>query len=237
VVDNNGISMSFDNMNYSYGGANDAPYISGSGNLANSPTVAFGPNNNTQYAVAHYQNEGGFGTPDIFLEPIDWTMPFPWQIPALSPSFLPNWFQVNFNPITWVNGDYLEAISTPCNFPSDKTLVAWSEGAISDVHYKITSYGPPNGYAFRHEDPSGIPFLTKEGIQVYPNPASTFLNLNNSSESGSYKITDMPGRTLLSGALPNGLNEIDISSLASGNYIISAYRGNELTEHTTFVKE
>lgn len=60
-------------------------------------------------------------------------------------------------------------------------------------------------------------------FQIYPNPASDFLIINNNSSNFgeiNANIVDMYGRDILNFSLNNGINELNISSLAAGAYVI-----------------
>ncbi len=55
---------------------------------------------------------------------------------------------------------------------------------------------------------------------VYPNPASTTLNLN-LPEAGTWEMVDLSGRQVVAPQrYPAGVNGIDLSGLPSGNYLM-----------------
>ncbi len=71
-------------------------------------------------------------------------------------------------------------------------------------------------------------------VQVYPNPASTVLNIETNSQ-GDGKVFDIAGRAVLDISLAGAgtrLGQIEISRLPAGTYIIQMNSG----ERTTFVK-
>ena len=73
---------------------------------------------------------------------------------------------------------------------------------------------------------------------VYPNPATDLLKVSNPLADGAkYEITDMPGRTLLSGSLSAGTQTINVKSLSPGSYIISLYDGNKKDYTQVFIKQ
>ncbi len=231
------------------GGVNDATYYM-PGDIPFSPTVAFGGNNNTQYQVSHYINEYAAlgGVPNVYMEPIDW-IAFG-TIPAFSPPPVTQpYFQVNTTPIlpNFVNGNYLNAISTPCNKPADLTLCAWSFFLVnpfthcSEVYYKTSTYNPTpgsNGYAFRHTKPASVTNTIALPWQVYPNPATLSLTVNNpGTKGGRYEIIDMLGRSELQGSLQPGVQAIDISTLKPGSYIINMYQEGVRQYNSVFVKQ
>ncbi|MBK1897446.1 BspA family leucine-rich repeat surface protein [Chryseobacterium paridis] len=55
-------------------------------------------------------------------------------------------------------------------------------------------------------------------LSIYPNPAKDFIYIKNIKAPGSYKVVDMSGRILIQNLLNN--EEVDISSLTKGNYIL-----------------
>jgi spore coat protein H len=56
-------------------------------------------------------------------------------------------------------------------------------------------------------------------LQLYPNPASTRLNLNVKSGPAQLSIRDVSGRLVLQVTLASGYNQLDISSLPKGMYL------------------
>lgn len=176
------------------------------------------------------------------MEPINVNLPWSPLIPDFCPSTPGNdFYAVNLFPPMFLNGNYLNAISTPCNNTADLTLVTWAwfdPGAmISRVFYKATHYGPPNpnGYQFRQ---AGTPAATTQADwKVFPNPATTTLNIVNPGEAGRYEVTDVLGRNVLSGELAAGSQSIDVLSLMPGTYNIAMYKGNERACNQSFVKQ
>ena len=206
--------------------------------------MAYGGNGGTQYQVSHFVDAfGGLPTATVYMEPLDWM--FPTSSLFVPDNVIPTqpYFQVNSNAINFANGNVLNAISTPCNAPANKTLCAWSDnlpggisGPYSQVYYKVTPYGGLNGYQFKHAAPNSVPETETEKWNLYPNPAKTELNIEAVS-AAKYQVTDILGRTVLSGELQAGLQKIDVSRLAPGSYIITSYSDGEQQNHSTFVKQ
>jgi photosystem II stability/assembly factor-like uncharacterized protein len=71
--------------------------------------------------------------------------------------------------------------------------------------------------------------LTDESISIYPNPASEFIYISNASENRPLVISifDLAGRKILSGKMDN--NELNISELKEGTYIISVITDEKQT--------
>jgi len=137
-----------------------------------------------------------------------------------------NWFRVNTSAVGFINGVFQTAISTPCNNPAANTLVSWAwfDNAtnLSYVHYKVSGYGPPNGYAFR---PTAVPDAPQAPFSLYPNPATTGITTTGTAGT-AFIITDMLGRQVLSGTLTTGSQYLYIGDLTPGNYIVTA-NGNQ----------
>jgi hypothetical protein len=197
------------------------------------PSVAFGPNSNTEYAVVHNTS----GTPSsVYMEPIDWLTP---GSLALDPSSTPDYFLVNSSGVKGGLSNFKNAVSTPCNYPADRTLVTWitynGSTTNDDVYYKLTDYnpGPGTGYAFRHAAEPDKP----EENKVYPNPADDFLTISCIGTNCSYRITDISGRTLLNGYLNNNKQDIDVANLTPGSYIVQIYEDAQQRYTSVFIKQ
>lgn len=203
-----------------------------------SPTIAYGGNNGTQYQTSHYQDaysSGGIGTPMVLMEPTNWMMPASLSVPDFYGGN--QWYyQVNGTPPLFANGRALNAISTPANNPTGSTLCAWADHdpsvPHSVVYYKITTYGGAWGYTFR---PTSEVEAASEPMKLYPNPAENVLNLE-VAEAGNYSITDMLGRTQLSGALQAGSQWISIDQLAPGSYALRCQLKGKESSYAIFVK-
>jgi len=65
-------------------------------------------------------------------------------------------------------------------------------------------------------------------LQVYPNPAGSVLYLGDDLRSGDWSIYDTSGRLLTSGKLA-GENDINISTLVSGEYLLQVRQGNTVS--------
>jgi Secretion system C-terminal sorting domain/Cleaved Adhesin Domain len=68
------------------------------------------------------------------------------------------------------------------------------------------------------EDPSSVNELTETQILTYPNPSSDIVNVTGIQDITSIEITSMSGSKLLE----SGESSINISSLATGRYILIA---------------
>lgn len=70
-----------------------------------------------------------------------------------------------------------------------------------------------------------------KGIQIYPNPANDKLQVRIETNS-NYRITDLSGKTLMSGELSGLSNSLDVSALAQGFYFLEVE-----SERVKFLKQ
>ena len=68
----------------------------------------------------------------------------------------------------------------------------------------------------------GLSELTSPHLSVYPVPASQQITVEWTGNATGYTITLPDGRVLASGRFASGVNVIDISALATGNYFLKA---------------
>ncbi|MGH1519730.1 reprolysin-like metallopeptidase [Chryseobacterium sp. JK1] len=61
--------------------------------------------------------------------------------------------------------------------------------------------------------------VKNNGIQIYPNPVTDFLNVTKVSDKATYKIYSAAGQLVNSGNISNG--RINVSSLVKGGYVIT----------------
>jgi hypothetical protein len=73
--------------------------------------------------------------------------------------------------------------------------------------------------------PTGIPSITSKRINVYPNPATSVLYIENSSNYNSYEIINYKGSLVAKGNLEK--TSIPISHLSNGFYILKVIGTNK----------
>lgn len=198
------------------------------------PAVAYGPNGGTEYMVTECANAPSIIPGDFFImSPIN-SICASGLAPA--PSSALDYFEVNLlYPAT--SSNYANAVSTPCNNVSDTSLVAWTNSGT--IWYKRSGFAGPSGYAYKTQ-PAAVPADSKVGmLTIFPNPSNDNLSVSNpaSTNADQYNIKNILGQPVMSGSLKEGDQHLDISSLANGTYIISAYRDDALVSHTVFVKK
>lgn len=105
------------------------------------------------------------------------------------------------------------AIPTACE--------AFSYGQVEDYTVNIVSSG-------KRETASDL-----ASVKLYPNPATSILNVTSVSEKATFRITSLLGQEVSKGNLAS--ETIDVSSLASGNYILEI-RDNDTATIKRFIK-
>jgi len=236
-------SLAYDNM--SFGVPLDDgwyyPTAGGPGAGPFSPTVAFGGNGGTQYQVAHFVDAvlgAGGPTTNVYMEPLSAT----WPASTIAPDITfgsPFYYRVNTATPIFCNGVYLNSISTSCNNPIARTLVAWADNdpsiPIANIKYKITIFSPPIGYTFRPANTGGGTTLPSQW-RLYPDPAATQLTIE-APGAATYAATDVLGRCVLGGALAPGRQTITLTGLVPGNYVLTIQNNDGSKEHMSFVKQ
>ncbi|WP_419869885.1 reprolysin-like metallopeptidase [Chryseobacterium sp. CT-SW4] len=104
--------------------------------------------------------------------------------------------------------------SVPLNIACDE--LPGGVGGVVDLSVKISD----NALAVNEIK------AVKSGIEIYPNPADTFIGVKNTKGKTSYKIYSADGRLIQSGKVNDQL--IDISGLIKGIYLISIQDENTI---------
>jgi len=106
------------------------------------------------------------------------------------------------------------------DYPQDNVSCTPSLSSIS-----VCGLSNPNGCLTY----VGVTQLNSNQLNIYPNPASDILTVKiNGSEipAAKYTITDLEGRMILSGTIMQGINNIDITLLTEGVYLIQTNLDN-----------
>ena len=74
----------------------------------------------------------------------------------------------------------------------------------------------------------------KAGLQIYPNPATDVVNISAKQEIKNINIIDLSGKRVKS-LIPS--NQINVSSLAKGTYILQVLYVNGSVENTKLMKK
>ncbi len=207
------------------------------------PYLSGGTDDATQYLVTDFTHVTGYVSADILMmEPIDYTIPN--YLAPLVGTTSRYYFWVSDNPPTVTSGYYANAVATPVNNPPTGTaIVVWGypDGAgNTNIEWKPTPYGGYYGYAFKNANPGTPAPIKVTDWKIFPNPADDELTIANPAAAGvaaGYTIVDVLGKTLLAGSLQPGNQQVDLSSLAPGNYILELHRADGAGKNQLFVKE
>ncbi len=73
-------------------------------------------------------------------------------------------------------------------------------------------------------------------FRIYPNPATTWLQIETSRPAYTFTIRDLHGRVLLERNGGDNKSHVDLSQFAAGTYVISFYKNGEPIENQKFIK-
>ncbi|MGP8215667.1 MAG: T9SS type A sorting domain-containing protein [Bacteroidia bacterium] len=170
---------------------------------------------------------GGFARPGYTGSSLSYSA---WSYGATNNVSLLNTTTNTFNPYTgpydtWINttsynivgqtGSYVRfSITTTAGMTMDSAMIAYTCSNVTST----PEIEPTNG-----------------NISIYPNPTTTFLNINtNGQKFNQISITDLMGRVLFNSIFTD---HIDISSLSSGIYIITINDLSGNIERQKFMKQ
>ncbi|MBP3840356.1 MAG: T9SS type A sorting domain-containing protein, partial [Chryseobacterium sp.] len=74
----------------------------------------------------------------------------------------------------------------------------------------------------------------KSNLKVYPNPATDIVNVSSNKKIENITVIDMTGKKVQSFKAGN---QINVSSLAKGTYILQVYYGEGAVENTKLIKK
>lgn len=142
---------------------------------------------------------------------------YDWDVAVLrylADGTLDNTFSGNGSLTTAIGGDADAANAIQVQADGKIVIAGYSDNGPNN-DFAIVRYMADGGSNVDVEELANVPLFT-----LTPNPASDKLTINCIS-SGMVMIADMQGRQLLSTDVSAGSNTIDITSLPSGNYIIT----------------
>lgn len=146
------------------------------------------------------------------------------------------------------------------NFDADPLFV---DPALSDYHLIWLSFPDENGMKSpcidsgnpeMNPDPDGTTcdvgaFYYDQGVYtlvnnnqlikeilVYPNPAQNFISISSTTESNRVKIISLTGETIIDQVVTGDLQNIDISFLSSGIYIVNLMRDENIVGINKIIK-
>jgi hypothetical protein len=83
---------------------------------------------------------------------------------------------------------------------------------------------------------TGIPTTNVSTIKVTPNPAKDFINISGLSGGETLRISDIAGTLVLLSKIENTQQQIDISRLKAGIYIVQISKGGQTQSVKLIVK-
>lgn len=89
-------------------------------------------------------------------------------------------------------------------------------GDVSGLHVNGTT---SDVWVFKTDIPNAMPALSISNTAIYPNPANDVVTIN-TEHAGDYSVQNIWGKEVLTGSFSVGKNELDISKLPAGNYMI-----------------
>jgi len=112
------------------------------------------------------------------------------------------------------------------------TLLAWKLGSDSDLNTKFVYF---DNIYFTTQALSNDSF-TKNSVSIYPNPASTVLNIEAASAIQSLSVVNVLGQEVISRNVSENMISLDVSNLQAGIYIIKTSVDGNISS-TKFIKE
>lgn len=122
------------------------------------------------------------------------------------------------------------SLGIPPSISSSRTdKIANESSANNNASYLIGNEEVPT--SLDKHLPIGTEF---KNAYIFPNPASTVLNISGVSQA-DYTVQDILGRSILSGKIRDGY--INLTSLSEGNYILSISAASGAKKHFRFTKK
>ena len=102
----------------------------------------------------------------------------------------------------------------------------------------VMDWGETEDYTINITSATGITELTEvENLIIYPNPVTIILTLNqNLSGNLTYKILNLTGQEIQTGALNNSEKQITVTSLSEGIYFLQLYNSYQPLGQQRFIK-
>jgi hypothetical protein len=116
-------------------------------------------------------------------------------------------------------------------FPVSSTS-SWTALAATSTLYANCTYDPIAQY------PRYTSAIAETGNQyrIYPNPATSVVNIDGIAGGEQYTITNIDGKHVASGVLSNHSNTVNVSNMADGLYIIKLISPNGVLTVQKFIK-
>jgi|GEM_PF-2351011 len=158
------------------------------------------------------------------------------------PSTPDEYWEVNYNTLDNgsnfdLAGDRPAVAAATANNSGYDLLTTYFDGAGTSTGEQVTwaFAGTTNTYSFKQGKTTGLQETKVNGIAVYPNPVRNQLNIVQAS-GANYILMDITGKSLTVGNITGNKASVDVSSLASGMYMLQLTKDGH-TEKVKFVKQ
>ena len=141
------------------------------------------------------------------------------ELPILFTNDIKNGFPTLYNTVTSVN-----ALNADVTLFNGTIFVVWQNNSSGTIQYRSGTYSIT---AIKEE-------ISLHVIDIYPNPSSNNITINNAIEFDELKIIDISGKVIKSISSVN--NSVDVSDLPNGIYLIKIL-GNKETLIQKFIKQ
>ena len=211
--------------------------------------VVFGTINNTSTGTAGYENFTALSTNAARGTAYTITITPTWTSTVYSEGYAV-WRDYNQNGLFTDAGELVFSKATSKTTPATGSFTSPSTAILGTTRMRVSmkynaiptsceafTYGQVEDYTVNITAlAKGIQITENTNINVtlFPNPASSILNISSISEKATFKVYNLLGQTIMNGKITNG--SIDVSNINSGNYILEIL-DNESTFTKRFVKK
>jgi hypothetical protein len=142
----------------------------------------------------------------------------------------PDYYECNLTPTPFIVLDAYYApvaVSSSSNLGGKELLTAWNNN--NDIYYKYQND------ISQYKIPTNVNDVVSTNYQLYPNPATNSITVSGINKA-TYNITDVVGSKILHGEIKSSSNQINISGLAKGMYVITITE-NGKNSQLKFIKQ
>jgi len=102
-------------------------------------------------------------------------------------------------------------------------LVVWDEAVVGEICVIETYMGCQGNQVCESISITGIQSREQESLTIYPNPSNGQFWIDATlSTNRSFHVMDAIGRTIASGTLLPGQNEVNLINLSPGSYVLQS---------------